>query len=170
MGTLWEETPGGGWQAIALAGQHSPADGVRLVILGQGAERVAALMVRPGLPARVNGEPILGGLRLLGHKDEVLLGTRRLYYSAESRPVAVRYLREGESHPPACPVCRGPLRDGERAVRCPGCGRWYHQLEVETDGREKRCFTYAPACRYCRHPTDLSGGPVWSPAEEEAHV
>jgi Prokaryotic RING finger family 1 len=166
MSSLWRQTSGGAWESVALSAEGlrpvrlSPD--VTLVGFGRGADGGVALMTRPGAAARVNGLPILGGLRLLDHQDEVLIGRERFYYSAESTPVVVPFRHEGEGRRPSCPICRGPLGDGDDAVQCPGCGRWYHQLAA------RPCFTYAPQCRFCRHPTALTGAAVWCPEQEDS--
>jgi hypothetical protein len=168
MSTLWQQAAAGAWRPVAP--DAAPADEARLLTVGDGPDRAAVLLVRPGAAVRVNGQPVLGGLRLLAHRDEILIGRLRCFYSAESTPLPAPYRHEGGGRRPLCPVCRGPVQDGERAVRCPGCGRWHHQLDAARDGRAKPCYTYAPACRFCAHPTDLSGGPVWRPEQEDAHV
>src|SRR5262245_41644492 len=166
MGCIWQEHAGAAWQARALVagrvlrGEELALAGAAFVPLGQGAAR----RVRAGVRARVNGEPVLGGLRLLEHRDEVLIGATRLVFSGEATP-AVTTLRLGEGERvPVCPVCRGPVRDGTAAVQCPGCGRWSHQLDA------KPCWTYAPACRFCGHPTSLDGEAAWRPDREESLV
>jgi hypothetical protein len=111
---------------------------------------------------RVNGLPVLGGLRLLGHKDEVLAEGARFFFSVESAPEVVVFQLPPGGRAPICPVCRGPVREGAQVVQCPGCSRWFHQLEA------KPCWTYAPACRFCNHPTPLVAGSAWRPDREES--
>jgi hypothetical protein len=147
-----------------LPGEELGVGGIALYGLGQGGERGVALFVLPGVWARVNGEPVLGGLRLLGHRDEILVEDARLFFSLELTPeVTVFRLVAGE-RAPTCPVCRGPVKDENEAVRCPGCGRWFHQAAARS------CWTYAPACRFCDHPTPLTGAAAWRPELEEAGV
>jgi len=168
MSCIWQERTGR-WEARAvvagrvLPGEELDVPGVGVVPLGQG----AALLVRPGVSARVNGEPVLGGLRLLEHKDEVLVGARRLFFSAEATPVvAVFHLPEGQ-RPPICPVCRGPVREGMQAVQCPGCGRWFHQRETTAQQPAKPCWSYAATCRFCNHPTSFAAEAAWRPDRED---
>ena len=127
-------------------------------------------MVRPDVWVRVNGQAILGGLRVLEHKDEVLLSETRLYFSMESNPIVAVYRLFENGRAPICPICRGPIRDGMQAVQCPGCGRWFHQLDAEGDRLAKTCWTYAPKCRFCSHPTAFDTESAWRPEREEAHV
>src|SRR5262249_20608545 len=141
MSCIWHAPAGADWRSRALpaggalAGEEVGLPGVGFLRLG-GAERGAALLVRPGVWARVNGAPVLGGMRLLGHKDEVLVGAARAYFSAEATPGVLAFRAAVGGRVPICPTCRGPVRDGSAVVECPGCGRWYHQ-----DG-PKTCWTY----------------------------
>jgi hypothetical protein len=107
---------------------------------------------------------------VLEHRDEVLVGRRRFYFSNESTPAVVIFRVQPGVRPVTCPVCRGPIKDGEQAVQCPGCGRWFHQLEPAEGKPARRCWTFAAGCRICSHPTALTGEPAWRPEKEEAHV
>ena len=80
-----------------------------------------------------------------------------------------RFPREEAARSPTCPLCRGPVRDGDRAVQCPGCGRWFHQTDAAEGKPAKPCWTYAPTCRFCNHPTALGGEHGWRPEMEEAN-
>ncbi len=172
MSTLWTEQPGGSWSALPLpAERESPLlleTGVAVLHQRHGMESTTALLVRAGQPVRVNGLPVPGGFRVLHHRDEILLGRSRYCYSAESTPVCQPFQLSSAGRRPSCPVCRGPLQDGDVAVQCPGCGRWHHQIAATETRRARTCWTYTPECRFCRHPTSLSGEPVWTPAQEES--
>jgi hypothetical protein len=174
MSSVWREVPGG-WEPITVPdarGSQAGAvevGGVYFLRFGAGNESGAALLLPPGVAARVNGRPVLGGLRVLEHRDEVIIGRSRLYYSAEATPVVVVFRRAEGSRSPTCPLCRGPIRDGDRAVQCPGCGRWFHQADAGEDKPAKPCWTYAPTCRFCNHPTALGGGAGWRPETEDGH-
>jgi hypothetical protein len=144
--------------------------GVTLFGLPAGATAGAALLVRPGVWVRVNGEPVLGGLRLLLHKDEVCAEDARLFFSAESAPAVVPFQAPAGGRVPTCPVCRGPIREGSPAVRCPGCGRWFHQGEAGAGRPAKPCWTYAPSCRFCDHPTSFAAEATWRPDREPCHA
>jgi hypothetical protein len=165
MSTVWQVVSGR-WLPVPVPG-GAPLDvaGVRFVRFGAGAERGVALLARG--PARVNGRPVPGGLKVLEHTDEVLIGRTRLFYSGEATPIVVVFRRLEGSRSPTCPLCRGPIRDGEQAVQCPGCSRWFHQIAPDGDRTGKPCWTYGPTCRFCNHPTSLSGQPAWRPESEE---
>src|SRR4051812_6202784 len=116
MSSLWREASGGGWEPLPSDSLERDHPSIRLVRFGSGTDSGVALLVKPGLSVRINGLPIAGGLRVLQHRDEVLLGRHRYYFSAESTPtLVVFHLREGDRRP-TCPVCRGPIKDGEQTV------------------------------------------------------
>jgi hypothetical protein len=176
MSCIWQETAHKGWQAVPilkgklLRGEAVSLPGIALFGLVQGGERGALLLSRPGVWVRVNGLPVLGGLRVLEHKDEVLIAGGRLYFSLETTPTATTYRIPEGVRAAVCPICRGPIKDGATAVQCPGCARWFHQAEA-ADGRPaKPCWTYAPNCRFCNHPTAFDAQAAWRPDCEEAHV
>src|SRR5690349_3257254 len=116
MSSVWREV-GSEWVPVAIPeAEGTPAvavevAGARFLRFGAGAERRTALVLPLGIAARVNGRPVLGGLRVLEHKDEVLFGRSRLFYSAESAPVAVAFRRAEGARSPTCPLCRGAVRD-----------------------------------------------------------
>ena len=146
-----------------IAGEDLGLPGIALLVLPR---QGAVLLARPQAWVRVNGEPVLGGMRILEHKDEVLVEDVRLVFSQESVPVQVTFAAASGQRLPTCPICRGPIREGMQAVQCPGCGRWFHQLSG--DGQPaKPCWTYAPTCRFCNHPTALGGAAGWQPERED---
>jgi hypothetical protein len=176
MSTVWREAAGNRWESAAvpegrpLDGAELGVPGVRVFRFAQGGARGVGLFAGAGAPVLVNGEPLLGGFRVLEHKDEILVGRLRLYFSSESAPALVVFRAEPGARPCTCPVCRGPIKDGDTAVQCPGCSRWFHQLEPAEGRTPRRCWTFAAQCRICNHPTALTGEPVWRPEKEEAHV
>jgi hypothetical protein len=176
MSRLWQEVSRQGWRTVplpagqVLRGENLGLEGVALFGLAQGSDRGALLMAGPGVWVRVNGLPLLGGARVLDHKDEILLKEGRLYFSLETTPTLTTFhLSEGD-RPPTCPVCRGPIKDGAAAVQCPGCGRWFHQTEAAEGRPAKPCWTYAPTCRFCSHPTAFAAEAAWRPDREDAHA
>jgi hypothetical protein len=176
MATVWREAEGRRWEAVTVP-DGRPLDGAELGIpgiqvfrFGQGADRGVALLARPGTAVLVNGGPLLGGFGVLEHRDEVLVGRRRLFFSTESTPAVVVFRAQAGARPCTCPVCRGAIKDGDTAVQCPGCARWFHQLEPAEGRPARRCWTFAAGCRICNHPTALTGEPSWRPENEEAHV
>ncbi len=135
----------------------------RIVPFGNGAGVRYVLIANADIHARVNGLALVGGIGVLEHKDEIVVNSQRMFFSAESTPVVEAFKHAGSQRLPRCPLCRGQLEDGQSAVRCPGCSRIYHQIAAADDAPEKFCWTYAPACRFCEHPTTLSGEPTWRP-------
>lgn len=115
-----------------------------------------------GVEVAVNGESVILGVKLLGHRDAIVLRRNgsepvRLYLSTEStEPVAPQPAPESLAST-RCLLCSGTLTPGSPVVRCPGCGRYYHA------SKELDCYTYAPKCR-CGHPT-RPAGPSWSPED-----
>jgi hypothetical protein len=171
MSSFFQEISGVAWQETPLAGDLDLHKGsVRIVRFGEGTEGGVALLARSGVHVRINGLPVLGGIALLQHRDEILINAERFCFSAETRPVVTTFHMEPGSRGPTCPVCRGSLADGEQAVRCPGCGRWFHQIEASEGRKARSCWTYSATCRFCQHPTSLSGETAWRPEQEEAHV
>lgn len=108
----------------------------------------------------LNGEPLVGGLHVLAHRDELLASDgARLMFSRHSRPEVSEY-RRPEGRAARCPVCRDDLQG--LVVRCPQCGLQYHEQD------DRRCWSETPHCRGCDHPTDLTGANLWRPEDEEA--
>jgi hypothetical protein len=176
MSCVWLEVSRQGWRAVpllagrVLRGEELGLPGIALYGLPQGAERGALLMARPGVWVRVNGLPLLGGVRVLDHKDEILAADGRLYFSLEMTPTLTTFHVPEDGRSPTCPICRGPIKDGMAAVQCPGCGRWFHQAEAADGRAAKPCWTYAPTCRFCAHPTAFDTGAAWRPDREDAHA
>lgn len=164
MSCLWIEAAAGQWTPWTLpvgkplAGEDLGVPGIALLVLPR---QGAVLLVRPEVWVRVNGEPVLGGMRLIEHKDEVLAGDIRLVYSQQGIPAVVAFAGAAQRLP-TCPICRGPVRDASLSVQCPGCGRWFHQEGAKT------CWSYAPTCRFCNHPTAFDDESAWRPDREEA--
>jgi hypothetical protein len=160
-----------GWLEVGLpargvlAGSRFQAAELSVVAFGAGAGRRAALVVRPGVAARVNGRPVPGGLRVLAHQDEISLSGKRLFFSTHSRPRVVTFRLAAGQKRPRCGRCRGLLEDGQDSVCCPGCSRWFHQLPASGDRPAKHCFTYDARC-LCSHPTSLEEDGLWQPEED----
>ncbi len=176
MSSLWFHAPPTGWES-ALIGEGSPLpgrefglEGIAFVRYGCGADKAVALLAQPEVRVWVNGQPVLGGLRILEHKDEILCGQQRLFFSAETTPVIVPYPAKAGARLPTCPVCRGAIKDGLASVQCPGCGRWYHEIAADAGQPGRLCWSYAPTCRFCNHPTAFSEESAWRPEKEELHA
>jgi hypothetical protein len=139
----------------------------RLFQAGKGSETMMLLLVPPSTTAFVNGEPLLGGIHVLAHRDELLVAGRRYCYSAISKPEVSVFALAAGARRPRCVVCRFALEDGQAVVFCPGCGRAFHQMEAQGDRPEKKCFSFRPQC-LCGHPTSLDGAAQWHPLHEES--
>ena len=113
------------------------------------------LLAAPSLGVRVNGRPVVAGIRVLRDHDEIVLGGSRCFFSTER-------LARIESFPGAdaaviCPRCKRPIQPATPAVRCPGCGTWHHQSDDLT------CWSYTPTCALCEHVSALDAGFRWQP-------
>jgi len=180
MATLWMKTDAGyvasplpigpGDAAEADAGDAGPnglCSEFRIVAFRDGTRPRHAMIAATGIPVRVNGAFIVGGLRVLRHQDELIVGSQQIFFSAESAPLVEVYRHDDSQRQPRCPICRAEIRDGHSIVRCPGCSRRYHQIDATDDAPAKPCWTYSPVCRFCEHPTSMSGEPTWRPDENE---
>jgi hypothetical protein len=108
---------------------------------------------------------LLGGLKVLGHRDEILVGGELFCYSAQSRPVVIEFTLAEGGRRPRCGVCRMEIEDGQAAVACPQCGRVYHQIDAAGEQAAKQCWTYLPTC-LCGHSTALGEDGAWRPDQE----
>jgi hypothetical protein len=140
---------------------------IAIAVLGALTERSALLLATTGLRVLVNGLPILGGLKVLDHRDEFASEGGRFIYSDESIPEVTTYAAEAGRREIRCSLCRGVLEEGTAVVRCPRCGRLFHQADSSPETPERHCYTYSQFCRHCGHPTALSGALLWSPDQEE---
>lgn len=171
MATIWKQTAAGfAAQGLPRAGGTAADEGAdacwagrdfRIVPFRDGSAPAYALLTPADVPARVNGSPVAGGIRILRHKDEMIVGSVRMFFSAESTPVVETYRHQGSGRRPRCPTCRNEALDLQTVVCCPGCARIYHQLPATDDAPAKPCWTYSPRCRFCGHPTSLSGEHTW---------
>jgi hypothetical protein len=120
-------------------------------------------MQSPAGPLRVNGVRVDTGLRVLAHRDELRLaaGGQLIFYSTESLAQVVVYEPETAEAPAHCPRCRRAIEPGTLAVLCPGpgCRVWHCQAD------ESPCWTFAPGCALCQHPTDLDAELRWVPGD-----
>ena len=165
------------WEPVPLRFRSEPGavrssvriDDLAFLEFGPATEREIVLIVPVGVRAFVNGLPVPGGLRVLAHGHEILAAGKRYSFSDESLPVVAVFRVGAGERTPTCPVCRGPIKDGENAVRCPRCSHWFYQVDGAEGKPAKPCWTYAESCRICSHPTSLSGDSVWRPDMEEAH-
>lgn len=146
---LWRwDAPGECWKAMPLpAKQGFP--------LGSQATFVPLKSGRCGLLAKgavtINGISALP-LRILGDRDEIMVAGETLHFSTEGPVEVVPF--PGQSAEVRCGRCQGEMREGEAAVRCPGCGAWHHQMEALA------CWSYDGKCSACEQPTP---GVAWQP-------
>lgn len=163
-----EVGPAPSWRMTPLEGGSHAFEESEQVTLFRAADRSGAdiwvAMQSPGGPLRINGIAIAAGLRVLAHRDVLRLGIGGPlhYYSTEALPQVVAYQAEPSEEQASCPRCRRAIEPGSPAVRCPGpqCGVWHCQSEASP------CWTYAPGCALCQHPTDLAGALRWVPGDE----
>jgi hypothetical protein len=106
---------------------------------------------------RVNGLPLVGGLRELRDRDGIRFAGQQLYLSTERRARPVPFT--GTGAPVFCARSRREIRPGDLAVRCPNprCGAWHLQSE------EFPCWTYGDTCAVCDQPTPLDAEFRWTP-------
>lgn len=145
------------WEPSALAGAtvalaEAGGAAVRLLAMGDGGW---VLLVRPLNSVRVNGRPVVAGLRVLRDRDEIVAGGARAFFSTE-RLARVEAFPGGEGAV-FCARCRQQMEMETPAVRCPGCGSWCHQRD------DLGCWLYAPACPLCDQATPLDAGYRWQP-------
>jgi hypothetical protein len=168
---FWVQDEAGAWAVAPLDGEAFELTGVGVKPRGAGKAGLATglvlrrqgpdgeswlLLAGPSCNVRVNGLPVALGARVLGDKDEVLVGgAGRLFFSTE-RLVRVEEF-PGVEGGGSCPRCKQAISPQCPAVRCPQCGVWHHQSD------ELPCWTYSPRCALCDHPTELTAGFRWTP-------
>jgi hypothetical protein len=105
---------------------------------------------------RVNGEPLVLGVRVLRDRDEISFAGHRCFFSTEELVRIVSF--PGLAQPAYCPRCKQKMEVGESAVACPHCHAWHHQTE------KFPCWTYDTTCALCQlHSTALDAGYAWTP-------
>ena len=141
--------------ASAVDGEHGQRLLIHRVDRGRG---VAWVLMGRGDDLLVNGVRLAGGVRVLQHKDHVLLGQAEACYSAES---VVRVETYQDNEKIFCPRCKLEVTPGQRIVTCPGCELVYH----EDEEAGLTCFTFAETC-VNGHSTRLDGVLRWQPSQE----
>ena len=147
-------------------GANNDLSGFKIMPFSEHGRLNHVLLVTQDLVARVNGQPVVGFLHQLRHKDEISIDSQQFVFSAESTPEVVVYHQEEPGKSLRCPVCRGPILDGQDVVHCPGCQRIYHEIGAASTGAGKPCWTYRANCTFCGHGTSLSEDASWRPEEE----
>jgi len=183
---LWCEEADGRWGRRAVAatvqigsgddgrivvGEWVPHPAVTIVPYAEYAKVRAVLVSSAGTGARVtvNGYPPLG-LTLLEDRDEIVIRRERTGDFARfvfGELEAAHVVRFAEA-PAACgddrcARCRKRLQSGDAAVRCPVCGRWYHEGPLAS-GARRECFSYDPLCGGC---LTARAAMSWSPGGDE---
>lgn len=185
MSTLWMQTSEPPkWQAVDCGEivDRFPDLPFQLVGIACDGRYETALLATDRQAIVINGESIIGGLRILQHRDEILVGRRRMYFSFESTPIVTVYAPPSDEPRVRCPVCRSALERGQVVVSCPGCRRMYHHAVTAGPddtapaptavprsagpAASKACWTYYETCKFCGHGTSLTGGNAWRPEEE----
>ncbi len=146
---------GGDGDGVAYAG----ADGfARLVRVDGAGSESWALIVSPGFAVRVNGRAPAAGLCVLADRDEIRVGAAEQYFFSTESLAAVEAF-PGAERTMYCGRCSQRMEPGAPAVRCPGCGVWFHQSP------DLPCWTYAQKCAFCDTGTSLDAGFTWIPEE-----
>jgi hypothetical protein len=121
------------------------------------------LLAAEGAPVRVNGLPLLVGVRVLQDRDEIRVGRAdSLFFSTESAARVESFSGTGASV--MCPRCKQAIAEASEVVRCPGCGVVHHQAKDLPcwSGYEAEPFA---TCAMCDQPAALDSGFRWTPEE-----
>lgn len=137
--------------------QAGPGNTVAIVRTQQDETDQWHLLATSAARVRINGLPLLAGLRTLRDRDQISIGEGSAYFSIEERAHCVAF--PGADRKLFCARCRQELLQGVTAVRCPQCNVWHHQTD------ELPCWTYAAHCGLCAQPTDLEAGYRWRPED-----
>lgn len=176
MNHLWLKSTDGTYEPIPLDGAavSLSGDGPRALPAPAALDMAAPILVRhhgangeerwtllcaASGRVRVNGRQVRAGVRVLADRDAISLAPgQTLWFSSEDLARVAQFpATDSET---CCIRCKLPLETDTPAVRCPapGCGFWHHQSE------DLPCWTAAPGCAACGHPTDFDAGFQWSPA------
>jgi hypothetical protein len=105
---------------------------------------------------RINGQPLVLGIRALRDRDEISIAGQRCFFSMEEFARVVLF--PGLAQPACCPRCKQKVEVGDLAVACPHCRAWHHQSE------KFPCWTYDSTCALCQlQNTALDAGYAWTP-------
>jgi len=133
---------------------------VRVVLEPLAGGEAWVALASPGTPLRVNGQPLLTGVRVLADRDELqIMGRGRAFFSNERLARITPY--SGPDEVVTCARCQQPIERGMVTVCCPACQRWHHQEPT------RNCWTYAATCAVCGQPTPLDAGYRWTPQAED---
>ncbi len=148
----------GGVSCVAPAGDQASASIRILPLVAAGGAATWTLLAGREIPIRINGQPLLLGIRVLRDRDELSVAGSRWFLSTEELASVVPF--PGLDQPAFCPRCRQKLEMGDLAVQCPHCRAWHHQSE------KFPCWSYAPACALCQlQSSALDAGYSWTPEQ-----
>lgn len=120
-----------------------------------------ALIAPPHSRVRVNGEAPLAGLCVLADRDEIVIASGvRYFFSTETLAQVDPFPGSEQGQAVFCGRCRDRITRGALAVRCGGCGIWYHQ------DADLPCWSYSENCAFCGRATALDAGFQWTPEDE----
>ena len=137
------------WRRSETAPNFAPA------VIELSASGECLLFIAPDVHLAVNGTPVLNGVRVLQHRDEIASADAITYFSTEKLPEVVAF----SGSPVKCGRCRSEIKEGSAAAMCV-CGLWYH-------ASDRACFEYGDAvCIACGRPTRLDGAGLWCPKEQ----
>jgi hypothetical protein len=159
MPHLWNVDGSGEWKLTMLTDDEFTLVDTSLSLRRVGGRADEwALMSSAQSSTRVNGIRVTTGLTILADRDEIRpAGGPTWFFSTETQARVEPFPGSGERG--FCPRCKLPIAAGAPAVRCPGCGLWYHQSD------EFPCWTYAPQCTACPQPTEFGAGFRWTPED-----
>jgi hypothetical protein len=175
MAHFWINNNDGKWAIQPLAGELSlsvSAGAEVLFALPKGQPNQAEIRLLPPeaagvspawtllagreAPLRVNGQPLVLGIRVLRDRDEISFAGHRCFFSTEELARVVSF--PGLAQAAYCPRCKQKMEVGEPAVACPHCHAWHHQTG------KFPCWSYDATCALCQlHSTALDAGYAWTP-------
>jgi hypothetical protein len=143
---------------LASRGQVFSTDSDVLILPpdGAGVSPSWTLLAGRGVALRVNGQPLILGIRALRDRDEISIAGQRCFFSTEELARVVTC--PGLAQPAWCPRCKQQVEPRSPAVACPHCRAWHHESE------KFPCWSYEPTCALCQlQPTALDAGYSWTP-------
>ncbi len=136
---------------------------VRLVRFKSGAGESWQLVAGRDAAVRVNGEPLLVGIRTLRDRDAIAVNGGDCVFFSTERLARVESFEAGAGTS-SCARCKQVIDSGHPVVRCPACGVAHHQHEKAElpcwTGYEDRPF---PTCANCDHPATVTAEFTWNP-------
>ncbi len=147
------------FEAIALSPGEVPQPGNMVLqqVSYNSADTVWTLVPGRSSPQIfINGSVLDVHIIILQDRDYIGDGRVGMYISLETLP-QVKAFTTGDDKT-YCVRCKTEVKDGDKAVTCPGCLLVYHE-DVEIG---LNCFTYSNTCVH-GHPTAMNAGYKWNP-------